>query len=128
MNQKDFHLHYSKNYGNLTGVTRLKVVVNMPDPTCLLENNLYPTTLNVCDKFPQYGKHGKITEIQYETENCGKQRFCISGSVPCDCAEGGGGAKRTSERVQASSRGGEYNLTRFRNPEPGLTTSFIRLA
>ena len=42
MNQKTFNFHYSKNYGSLTRqeswtrVIRLKVAVNMADPTCLL--------------------------------------------------------------------------------------------
>ena len=32
---KDFHLSLFKKYGSLTHVTRLKVVVNMADPTDL---------------------------------------------------------------------------------------------
>ena len=39
---KDFHLSYSKNYGSLTRVTRLKVEINMTDPTCLLGDTSYP--------------------------------------------------------------------------------------
>ena len=45
---KDFHLsllHYAKNYGRLTRVTRLKVAENMADPTCLLKR---PRTLKHC--------------------------------------------------------------------------------
>ena len=34
--------YFSKNYGNLTHETRLKVAVNMEGRTCFLETNLYP--------------------------------------------------------------------------------------
>ena len=37
MNQKTSIYHYSNNYGNLSNATRLRVAVNMTDPTCLLE-------------------------------------------------------------------------------------------
>ena len=34
--------HYSKDYGSLTRVTRLKVEVNMSDAKCLLGDSSYP--------------------------------------------------------------------------------------
>ena len=37
MNKMTFIFHYSTNYGRLTRVNRLKVAVNMVDPTCLLQ-------------------------------------------------------------------------------------------
>ena len=37
MNQKTSIFHYSKYYGSVTGVTRLKVALNMADSKCHLE-------------------------------------------------------------------------------------------
>ena len=42
MNKKTFIFHYSKNYGSLTCVIKLKVAVNMADPTCLFWGQFAP--------------------------------------------------------------------------------------
>ena len=42
INQKTSISQCSRNYDSLTYVARLKVAVNMADPTSLVENNSYP--------------------------------------------------------------------------------------
>ena len=39
-------IHYSKKYGSLTRITRLKVAINMADPTCLLDQFVPVLKLN----------------------------------------------------------------------------------